>query len=175
MEDDLATLSTPPASPSHAQAAQATLSPRTRSPNKRMRSRLSRRDSSDDNLRARLKNELYLSKEFIDFDVMKGSAFFHTKPANHDKKLVKQGFVRALFVPLHPQFWRQKVRGQRYLFVQAWGAPCVVLTRYCVVCNSRGSTRPRRRCTRCTASRSSRFSAFPRASRRSARSKSPSP
>lgn len=38
------------------------------------------------------------------------SALFHTKPSSHDKKLVKEGFSRALLVPLHAKFWRQKVR-----------------------------------------------------------------
>lgn len=74
---------------------------------KRLRSRISRRDSADE-ARTRLKSELYLTKEFIDFDVMKGSAFFHTKPTNYDKKVVQEGFRRALLVPFHPQFWRQK-------------------------------------------------------------------
>jgi hypothetical protein len=42
--------------------------------------------------------------------VFDSSALFHTKPSSHDKKLVKEGFSRALFVPLHAKFWRQKVR-----------------------------------------------------------------
>ncbi|TMW57187.1 hypothetical protein Poli38472_003112 [Pythium oligandrum] len=92
MEDDLTSLTT--------------LSPST-SP-RRGRHRLSRRDSSNDELRTRIKSEMHLRKEFIDFDVIKGSAFFHTKPSNHDKKLVKEGFKRVLFVPFHAKFWKQK-------------------------------------------------------------------
>lgn len=36
------------------------------------------------------------------------SALFHTKPSSHDRKLVQEGLSRALFVPFHAEFWRQK-------------------------------------------------------------------
>ncbi|GMF24914.1 unnamed protein product [Phytophthora lilii] len=41
-------------------------------------------------------------------DAARASAFFHTKPSSHDRKLVQEGFSRALFVPFHAKFWRQK-------------------------------------------------------------------
>jgi hypothetical protein len=44
----------------------------------------------------------------VDLYDMYRSAFFHTKPANHDKKLVHQGFRRVLFIPYHGKYWRQK-------------------------------------------------------------------
>ncbi|DAZ97670.1 TPA: hypothetical protein N0F65_009671 [Lagenidium giganteum] len=69
--------------------------------------RLSRKDSSDDP-KYRARTEMSLTRELIDFDVIKGSAFFHTKPAHHDKKLVQEGFLRALMVPLHRSFWQHK-------------------------------------------------------------------
>ncbi|RLN88056.1 hypothetical protein BBJ28_00013232 [Nothophytophthora sp. Chile5] len=56
----------------------------------------------------RLKREMHLTRELIDFDMIKGSAFFHTKPSGHDRKLVQEGLGRALFVPFHAKFWRQK-------------------------------------------------------------------
>ncbi|KAF1794005.1 Transcription factor homeodomain, male germ-cell [Phytophthora cactorum] len=56
----------------------------------------------------RLKREMNLTRELIDFDLIKGSALFHTKPSSHDRKLVQEGFTRALFVPFHAKFWRQK-------------------------------------------------------------------
>lgn len=91
-----------------------TTSPKS-SPSKRLHgrasnvfhSRLTRKDSNEES-KAHTRGELSLAREFIDFDVIKGSAFFHTKPANHDKKLVEQGFRRALLLPLHRVFWRDK-------------------------------------------------------------------
>lgn len=56
----------------------------------------------------RLKREMNLTRELIDFDLIKGSALFHTKPSSHDRKLVQEGFTRALLVPFHAKFWRQK-------------------------------------------------------------------
>ncbi|KAH7476165.1 hypothetical protein PRIC1_000176 [Phytophthora ramorum] len=56
----------------------------------------------------RLKREMHLTRELIDFDLIKGSALFHTKPSSHDRKLVQEGLGRALFVPFHAKFWRQK-------------------------------------------------------------------
>ncbi|KAF1772309.1 Transcription factor homeodomain, male germ-cell [Phytophthora cactorum] len=56
----------------------------------------------------RLKREMNLTRELIDFDLIKGSALFHTKPSSHDRKLVQEGFTRALFIPFHAKFWRQK-------------------------------------------------------------------
>ncbi|KAG1688994.1 hypothetical protein DVH05_028518 [Phytophthora capsici] len=58
----------------------------------------------------RLKREMNLTRELIDFDLIKGSALFHTKPSSHDRKLVQEGFIRALFVPFHAKFWRQRLR-----------------------------------------------------------------
>lgn len=87
----------------------ATNSPRS-SP-KRMSShrysRMSRKESPEE-AKHRIKGDIHLTRELIDFDVIKGSAFFHTKPSNHDKKLVKEGIKRALFVPFHASFWKQK-------------------------------------------------------------------
>ncbi|CAI5727514.1 unnamed protein product [Peronospora effusa] len=56
----------------------------------------------------RLKREMNLRRELIDFDLIKGSALFHTKPASHDHKLVQEGLIRALFVPFHAKFWSHK-------------------------------------------------------------------
>ncbi|POM74839.1 Homeodomain transcription factor, partial [Phytophthora palmivora] len=56
----------------------------------------------------RLRREMNLTRELIDFDLIKGSALFHTKPSSHDRKLVQEGLSRALFVPFHAKFWRQK-------------------------------------------------------------------
>ncbi|KAF1331586.1 Homeodomain transcription factor, partial [Globisporangium splendens] len=82
-------------------------SPKRMSSSHRYSSRISRKESLEET-KHRIKSEMHLTREFIDFDVIKGSAFFHTKPSNHDKKLVKQGFKRALFVPFHATFWSQK-------------------------------------------------------------------
>ncbi|KAG7394865.1 putative homeodomain transcription factor 2 [Phytophthora boehmeriae] len=56
----------------------------------------------------RVKREMNFKRELIDFDLIKGSALFHTKPSSHDRKLVQEGLSRALFVPFHAKFWRQK-------------------------------------------------------------------
>ncbi|KAE8896790.1 hypothetical protein PF005_g6338 [Phytophthora fragariae] len=56
----------------------------------------------------RLKREMNLTRELIDFDLIKGSALFHTKPSSHDRKLLQEGLSRALLVPFHAKFWRQK-------------------------------------------------------------------
>ncbi|RLN56437.1 hypothetical protein BBJ29_007969 [Phytophthora kernoviae] len=56
----------------------------------------------------RVKREMNYTRELIDFDLIKGSALFHTKPTSHDRKLVQEGLSRALFVPFHAKFWRQK-------------------------------------------------------------------
>ncbi|CEG50268.1 homeodomain transcription factor 2 isoform x3 [Plasmopara halstedii] len=55
----------------------------------------------------RLKREMNLTRELIDFDLIKGSALFHTKPSSHDRKLVQEGFIRALFLPFHAKYWKQ--------------------------------------------------------------------
>ncbi|OQS07234.1 homeodomain transcription factor [Thraustotheca clavata] len=49
-----------------------------------------------------------LNQEFIDFDVIKGSAFFNTKPSKYDKRLVRQGFYRSILFPFFPKYWTQK-------------------------------------------------------------------
>ncbi|CAH0483002.1 unnamed protein product [Peronospora belbahrii] len=56
----------------------------------------------------RLKREMNFTRDLIDFDLIKGSALFHTKPTSHDRKLVQEGFTRALFVPFHAKFWSHK-------------------------------------------------------------------
>ncbi|TDH74413.1 hypothetical protein CCR75_001978 [Bremia lactucae] len=56
----------------------------------------------------RSKRETNYTRELIDFDLIKGSALFHTKPSSHDRKLVQEGFTRALFLPFHRTFWQEK-------------------------------------------------------------------
>ncbi|ETW08960.1 hypothetical protein, variant [Aphanomyces invadans] len=46
--------------------------------------------------------------QFIDFDVIKGSAFFNTKPSKYNKELVRQGFYRAILFPVFTRYWREK-------------------------------------------------------------------
>ncbi|KAJ0407704.1 hypothetical protein P43SY_009041 [Pythium insidiosum] len=97
-----------------------TTSPRS-SPSKRMRGshRFSRRESADDNgVRHRLKSEIHLTRELFDHDLVKGSAYFHTKPANHDRRIVKQGMRRALLLPFHAPYWRQKAIGAHAWFYE---------------------------------------------------------
>ncbi|KAF0698154.1 Aste57867_11222 [Aphanomyces stellatus] len=52
--------------------------------------------------------ESVLNQEFIDFDVIKGSAFFNTKPSKYNKELVRQGFSRAILFPFFIQYWKSK-------------------------------------------------------------------
>ncbi|TYZ60642.1 hypothetical protein PybrP1_004900 [[Pythium] brassicae (nom. inval.)] len=93
--------------------------------------RLSRKESPED-VKHRARDEMHLTREFIDFDVIKGSAFFHTKPSSHDKKLMKEGITRALFVPFHGSFWKQKpyfYEASTALYLLHFGATCVYLAR----------------------------------------------
>ncbi|CAK4074421.1 unnamed protein product [Aphanomyces euteiches] len=49
-----------------------------------------------------------LNQEFIDFDVIKGSAFFNTKPSKYNKELVRQGFGYAVLFPFCMNYWKTK-------------------------------------------------------------------
>uniref|UniRef100_A0AAV1T4F9 PHTF1/2 N-terminal domain-containing protein n=1 Tax=Peronospora matthiolae TaxID=2874970 RepID=A0AAV1T4F9_9STRA len=78
----------------------------------------------------RLKRETNLTRELIDFDLIKGSALFHTKPTSHDRKLVQKGFTRALFLPFYPAFWQHKpwlYRTSTALYALHFTAVCIYI------------------------------------------------
>lgn len=47
--------------------------------------------------------------ELIDFDVIKGSSLFNTKPSKHNKELVRKSFYQLFFFPFYRKQWKQKV------------------------------------------------------------------
>ncbi|OQR93724.1 homeodomain transcription factor [Achlya hypogyna] len=70
------------------------------------------------------------NQEFIDFDVIKGSAFFNTKPSKYDKRLVRQGFYRAILLPFFPKYWTQKAWQEGYDVIQNYAFYCVASVLY---------------------------------------------
>lgn len=82
--------------------------PRRLKPKRLHRKADSSPEMMDQQQQQRLKREMSFTRELIDFDLIKGSALFHTKPSSHDRKLVQEGFTRALFLPFHASFWKQK-------------------------------------------------------------------
>ena len=66
-------------------------------------------------------------QELIDFDVIKSSALFHTKPSKHDKELVKKAFRRIIFFPFCRQTWNYKQES----YDLKWHAYCLSYAFHC--------------------------------------------
>ncbi|EQC40783.1 hypothetical protein SDRG_01853 [Saprolegnia diclina VS20] len=114
-----------------------TTAPRTLRSRKSTHEKGAAQDSAAHKHRASRKYELppvqtVFNQEFIDFDVIKGSAFFNTKPSKYDKRLVRQGFYRAILFPFFPEYWTQKNFVFYYLASAVYlGHLCVTIWYFC--------------------------------------------